>query len=100
LGYLSRWRCNVTGNTFTGQKVASVFAWGKYKDQQGYGNIDWNAIYANNTFDKKVIVKKADNTVEYYDDSYTDGNGTHYFYYVRGIYSEIQIILLIGLLEM
>ena len=76
----------INGNNFTGQDKGSVIAWGKYKDTEGYGALDWDGIFANNTFDKSVIVKKPDNTVEYYDDV----SGTHNFYFIRGIYSGIQ----------
>jgi parallel beta-helix repeat protein len=72
----------VTTNSFSGQDRGSVAAWGKYKDAQGYGDIDWDAIFNSNTFDKAVIVKTPGGEVRYYDAAT--------FYYVRGIYSAIQ----------
>jgi hypothetical protein len=76
----------ITDNSFSGQDKGSVVAWGKYKDAVGYGDLDWDAIFNGNSFDKSVIVKNPGNEVRYYNTS----SGSHYFYYVRGIYSAIQ----------
>jgi hypothetical protein len=73
-------------NSFTGQDKGSVVAWGKYKDAVGYGDLDWDGVFNDNTFDKSVIVKTAGDEVRYYD--YTGGPPN--FYFVRGIYSAIQ----------
>jgi hypothetical protein len=79
----------ITSNSFSGQDRGSVVAWGKYKGAVGYGDLDWDSIFSNNTFDKSVIVKTSGGDVRYYDTYYNDGKD-HYFYYVRGIYSAIQ----------
>ena len=47
--------------------------------------MDWDSIFANNTFDKAVITKTPENTVRSYD--YLGGPT---FYFIRGIYSAIQ----------
>jgi hypothetical protein len=75
----------IATNNFSGQAKGSVVAWGKYNDVEGYGNINWDAIYSGNTFDKAVIVKTPLNAVRSYD--YLGGPT---FYFIRGIYSAIQ----------
>ena len=75
----------VTTNSFSGQDKGSVVAWGKYNETEGYGSIDWDSIFSQNTFDKAVITKTPENTIRYY--NYLGGPT---FYFIRGIYSAIQ----------
>ena len=46
----------ITGNTFTDADRRHVIAWGEYKGGLGYGDLDWQGILDNNTFDKAVTV--------------------------------------------
>ncbi len=81
----------ITNNSFSGLDKGSVVAWGEYQSAVGYGNIDWNGILSNNTFDKAVIVKTTGGDIRDYDFYYEDPPGTpHNFKYIRGIYSAIQ----------
>jgi len=73
----------ITNNSFSGQDKGSLVAWGEYQSAVGYGNIDWNGIWTNNTFDKAVIVKTSGGDVRYYD-------LLPQFKYIRGIYSAIR----------
>jgi hypothetical protein len=85
----------ITHNSFTGADRGSVVAWGQYGTAEGYGTIDWYGILNsnNNTFDKAVITlipPTSPYNVRSYFTTYSDGDGDHNFYNLRGIYSAIQ----------
>ena len=78
----------ITGNNFTDADRRHVIAWGTYEGQLGYGVLNWQAILANNTFDKAVTVWTPAGEIRTYDcvGCGSVGNITN----IAGIYTAIQ----------
>jgi|GEM_PF-6497539 len=74
----------ITGNSFSNAARRHIIAWGLYNSNQGYANLDWLNILANNTFDKAVIPWSSSTTVRSWD------SPSYGYYNVRGIYTSIQ----------
>ncbi len=72
----------ITGNSFSNSDRRHVVAWGSYEGGPGYGDIDWQGIVENNTFDKAAITWTPGGDAQPWTlDPFVD---------VRGIYSAIQ----------
>jgi pectin methylesterase-like acyl-CoA thioesterase len=72
----------ITGNSFSRSDRRHVVAWGSYAGGPGYGDIDWQGIVDNNTFDKGAVTWTPGGDAR----AWTSGS----FINVRGIYSAIQ----------
>jgi hypothetical protein len=73
----------ITGNSFKRSDRRHVIAWGRYLGGPGYGDLNWQGIVADNTFDKGAITW----TTPGGDARSWDSDP---FFNVRGIYSTIQ----------
>ncbi len=72
----------ITGNSFSRSDRRHVVAWGSYGGGPGYGDIDWQGIVDNNSFDKGAVTWTPGGDAR----AWTSGS----FIDVRGIYSAIQ----------